>query len=293
MTNRIDDNRTLRPALSTLLHNQAALFDPSVATGNRAIEHGFRDGFPDRRALITWYQRAQTRCLGYLAETWPPSALFADDVLLAATIRDPVVNDLPDLEVVEQSEFLERALRESSLLVEPMDEEMARRYRRLVEAHLIQPACQRAYQYLRGRAGEYTPTNDEDEEDALLIAPEEQAHVAMRPALQELDDKQARSLAQLWGGFDEFDRLLDWLHSLAEPANGELPSEFASRVVDDPVALRHLHHQPGTNAARLYRELWAAGVLLPVFVDGVQELSAGEVASPGEPTDHSAMPFKS
>lgn len=244
-----EEPQTVRPALRTLLYDQAALFDADAV--DRGLEHGLRGGFPGRKGLIEWYQRAIVRTLGYLADRWRPQDMLSDETLLAGVIEGGTAS------------------------TPPMPSDKARQYRAMLEAVVVHPACVRAYSDLRGSAGEYVGTDGENL-SPYDINPAKQANVAMRPGYQVLDRQQRRTLSVLWGGFDNRGELLDWLHSLNAPTAGELRDEFAQDVLCDSTALHHLLHAPDTPTAQLYRQGLAVAELLPAFVDGVRRLSAGE-----------------
>ncbi|OYR79123.1 hypothetical protein DJ72_14340 [Halorubrum distributum] len=75
-----------RPALPTLQHDQRVLLEP---TADSELDHGLRDGFPNRRVAIEWYQAAIVRTLGHITERWEPVALLRDRTLLTALVVGP------------------------------------------------------------------------------------------------------------------------------------------------------------------------------------------------------------
>lgn len=246
-------DRRVKPALLTLLHDQAALLDASYGTAT----HDLRSGFPTGRALINWYQKATVRTLGNIADGWPPIDCVDDETIRAACVRDAEgKNNLADWK--------------------------ATGVRRLLEAIIVQPACNRGYKALRPAATEYIASDDgETEASGSLqdLDPGRQKHVAMRPGFQTLDRQQQRVLEELWDGFDSTDALLDWLHGLNSPTNGEIADDIAQQVITDDVARAHLVEHNDTEAARGYREIFACGILLPAFVAGVRSLETAELAS--------------
>jgi hypothetical protein len=223
-----------RPALQTLQADQRALL-----TGGEHI-HGLRDGFPSRQAAIEWYQAALVRTFGYLSEDWSATDLVKDATLV------------------------------ESLL----DRQGGREYRRRLEASIVLPACNQAYNELRNVAGEYV---GESGLDLSKVDPDEQKHVAMRPGFQERDEQQRRALEQLWSPFDRRDDLLDWLHWLDEPSYGEIDPTFSQQMLTDESALAHMLGRSDPERAQRFRERMGATVLLPAFADGLQEMDSGEL----------------
>lgn len=237
-----------QPALATMQFNQRDLID-----GGGTVEHGLRDGFPTLREAIKWRQRATIRTLGLLSSEFAPVDLARDRTLSAAL----VVGD-------------ER----ETLAEDPMGLEYAAEYRRRLEREFVLPACNRAYNSLRKRAGEYI-----DDDEHSQIDPREQAHVAMRPSVDRKDREQAHALRELWGGFSDRDELMDWVHRLNEPTNGAISSTLPAEIGRDPVAIEHMLADESDRAARRYRERFAAVVLLPAFVAGIRRMDGGEKIS--------------
>ncbi|NHN40048.1 hypothetical protein G9C85_00145 [Halorubellus sp. JP-L1] len=254
------DEAPTRPALLTLLHDQRVLLEGD----DDRVEYGLRDGFPDRRAAIDWYQRATVRTLGYLADAWSPVDLARDRVLITALVTGPERRTFVD----DSSELL--------------GADAARDYRDRLERNLVLPASHRAYNDLRRRSGEYIETQDGDETDVnpADIDPSGQDHVAMRPGFQQADDRQHRALARLWGGFDDDRALMDWLHELNAATNGAVDEELPAQVGRDEVARQFLLDVDvdDESHARRYRERFAVHTLLPAFVRGIKRMSAGELA---------------
>ena len=246
-----------RPALPTLQRDQRALLDPGP---DDDVPHGLRDGFPNRRAAIAWYQRATVRSLGQITETWEPIDLLRDRTLLTALITGP-----------ERTQYA----------ADPLDLDEARQYRRRLERVVLLPAFNEAYNALRPAAGEYPDDALQGNRD-----PEGQEFVAMRPAFQVADRQQSSALRELWGGFETIEALQSWLHNLAEPTNGSLEENLPARVGRDRVALRHLlgrieapTEREAEEQARKYRERFAVVKLLPAFAAGIEEMEAGELAT--------------
>lgn len=250
-----DESVTSRtqPALRTLQLDQRELLE-----GGETVSHGLRDGFPTRRAALEWYQRATTRTLGYLAAEVEPIDLVRDRTLVGSLVVGPERTELVD---------------------DPPRPAVAKRYRRVLERAYVRPACNRSYDRLRRGAGEYLEDSDVS---PAKVDPSQQGHVAMRPTIARKDIEQAAALRELWGGFETEDELLDWLHDLDEPANGQVPSDLAARLGKDATARAHLIASEQADVrdaqARRYREHIAAAVVLPAFCRGVDRLeSAGEL----------------
>lgn len=241
----------VKPALLTLLSDQAALIDAGQSVGH---DHDLRTGFPSRRALIEWYQRASVRTVGHIADEWDPVDCVGDDTLVRALVYDPVGG------------------------MDPMDHSKAVEYRRVLEAKVVQPACNRAYRALRDGANEYISDDDGPGSMGGDLDPRNQKNVAMRPGFQSLDRQQERVLGMLWDGFGSTDDLMDWLHGLNSPTNGEIDGDIAETTVTDDVALQHLLFDPETPEAEMYQAAFAATVLLPAFVDGVRTTETAELA---------------
>jgi hypothetical protein len=253
----IDDPRPsanqqpVRPALETLQLDQRALVD---ATDSRLEDRptpswDLRQGFPDRRAVVEWYQRATIRTLGHFADAVPPTKLVSDRPLVDALIGDDA------------------------------DDHAHKRRRQLEEQKLL-PACRDAYDDLRGAAGEYIEVlEDNSERDPLDFQPEKQANLAMRPAFSHLDHLQHATLTALWGGFETSDRIRDWMHSLNRAANGQAPADLPKRTMTDRQIRACLLDEPDdATHARRVRERYAIVLLLPAFVDAVDSMETGELA---------------
>lgn len=256
----LDGRTPTKPALKALHHDQRALLAPSVVD-DPVVDHGLRGGFPHRKAVISWYQRAVVRTLGYVADYIPPATLARDHVVLSALIVEtPRRNWDPN----------------------PMSLENAAIYRRRIETRLVE-ACRRAYNELRKHAGEYIDPEDDERGN---LDPARQENVAMRPAFQEFDDGQAAALDRLWGGFEDVDHLLEWTHWLSEPTNGAIEAALPTMIRQDDVLRGHLLGRSSPAQARRYRERFAIGAdfdrtigLLPAYVSGIKRAEAGELAS--------------
>lgn len=249
-------DRRIKPSLLTLLTDQAALLSPDA--GNRPDEHALREGFPDRRGVIMWYQRAVVRTVGHIADQWEPIDCLSDATLLSALCYDPKID------------------------VAVMPPASAKEYRAVLEAQVVQTACNRGYRDLRDVASDYIAEENGGSESASPtrnLSPGEQRNVAMRPGFQTMDEQQRTSLESLWGGFADVNELLDWLHGLNSPTNGEVDSGIAQATIADETALKHLIDETDTDEARIYREAFAAMKVLPAFVAGIRTMDTGELAA--------------
>lgn len=198
------------------------------------------EGFSTRRDVIEWYQRAGVRTFGYLSNEWEPSQLVQDLEMVRSMLSDRV-----------------------------HDRAQRRRYAQAV----VLPACNRAYRDLRDRSGEYV---EDDDQDAKDLDPREQKWLAMRPAHSELDKRQQRALEDLWGGFADLDAVLKWLLDLNQPTHGEIDRELARELLSDDHLAEMLVTDEQSESVAGVRNRFAITVLLPAFVAGARDLSAGE-----------------
>lgn len=243
------------PALRALMYQQR-----SMLTGESDadfLEHGFRDGFPNRAYAIEWYQSAVVRTLGYLTEDWEPQSLLQDRSLIAHLLKDRDARKL--------------------WVRDPPTDATAHEWRLRMESQVIMPACTKGYRNLRGGADEYLNTDETPSQHAA--DPENQRYVAMRPGYQHLDRMQHRALQQLWAGFANRNAVMEWAHGLVEPSNGELDEDFGTRLLSDRTAVKMLlKRPPDDRAAMEYREMVAIQKLLPAFAAGVQSTNPTELA---------------
>lgn len=248
-------DRRIKPSLLTLLTDQAALLDPDAIA--RPDEHALREGFPDRRGVIMWYQRAVVRTVGHIADDWEPIDCLSDATLLSALCYDPQI----DMEIMPPGD--------------------AKKYRAVLEAEMVQPACNRAYRDLRDVASDYIADKNEGEGASPTrdLTPTGQRNVAMRPGFQTMDEQQRQALDALWGGFEDVNELLDWLHGLNSPTNGEIAPDIAQATISDDTALRYLIDESDAEEARIYREAFATMEILPAFVAGIRSMDTGELAA--------------
>lgn len=250
-------NTPVRPALKTLQHDQRALLADDVGE-----VPALREGFVSRRGAINWYQAAIVRTFGYLADEWPALELSRDRVLLQSLVVSEARNGW------------------AKSGAKPVSLSSARDVRDRLETSVVRPSCNKAYNMLRKTAGEYID-NEEKDMPTSELDPEQQAHVAMRPAFQQKDHEQRRTLEELWGGFEDVEAIRDWCNDLDGSTNGAIDADFSRMVADDTIAVEHLlAGETGREQLdkQVYRERLAIHALLPAFVTGVKRMNAGELA---------------
>lgn len=240
---------TPRVAIDVLERDIQALLFEGDPTRDPTIQP-LVDGFDTRRAAINWWQAAAVRTFGHLASDFPPIQLMSDNALAAALYRDPEAD---------------RAERQRQRIIEWT-----------LEAYEI------AHRDLETRATEWLGGSDGGQ-DWTSIDPTSQKHVAMRPSFTKLDEKQARALSRLWGGFEDRQSLMRWAYSLPAVANfaglfeaGDDSDEgtIADELARDAHALAMMQSTDGVGS--FYRERWAISYLLPAFATRAKRLQAGE-----------------
>lgn len=208
-------------------------------------------GFASRRAVLEWSQRMTVRTLGEVRQSWYYE--------LARQFRG-----LP-------SDERERAL-VSALLIpavrkREINQEAARALRERLAAVLLGRAEHRALRRLRKDATEYT----DDDGDGSGHNPEIQRYIAMRPALNELEAYQQRTLTKCVDGLESRYEILTWGDDLELATHGELEEDFLERCYREPSTARLLTStRPVDKRAR---ELFAATYLIPAFNAGVRDLT--------------------
>lgn len=248
-----DPTSTYRPALvkltQDLRQSQSELFA----------------GFPSRRELLLWMQRLTVRTLGELPQRyfWELARQFRLDV------RDDVRQGVLLAGLLQGSE------RTRDLPVEVVDE-----LRERLAASMIRPAFDRAFRSLRKDAGEYI-----DEGDAETAHdPSTQRFVAMRPALDELEEWQETALIECIDGFDEPKEILQWGESVELATHGEInqldkPEWVPTSSVDEDFITRCFSERStravlcAEDGGRAARELLASMHLIPAYNRGVRDLS--------------------
>jgi hypothetical protein len=242
-----------RPALVKLTRDLRDLREELVA------------GFESRRDVLEWLQRLAVRTLGTLSQSWFDewgrqfrSTPGEQKVLVAGLMR-------PDARVRE------------------MDDETAESLRLRLAASTIRPAYHRAYRHLRRDAGEYV--GDDAGYGDAGHDPHVQRFIAMRPALDELEAYQQAVLADLIGGLDDREELLDWGDDVQQATHGEIPERFISRCYEEGSTRDLLLRED--DVGERGRELFAATFVIPFFNRGVRDLSGRSAEEPDEETTES------
>lgn len=242
------------------LSNPAETYRPSLVKlteDTRGVLAELVAGFDSRRSLLEWAQRLTVRTLGEVEQRF-----YSE---LGRQFRATV----DSLERVLLSCLLSRDARER----EDVPERKAREVRRRLASAYILPARHRAFRELRKDAGEYIGDAREAPHDPL-----KQRYIAMRPALDELDERQADALEALLDGLDTREEILDWSNDLELATHGEIDEQFGSRCYGERSTAAVLLSDD-ERAAR-GRELLAAHHIVPAFNQGVRTLAgrAGEEA---------------
>lgn len=239
----LPETTRLRPAIPKLSADQLDLIGRFV------------DGFDSLENWLLWGQDASIRTLGELSGNWLKERTFsrADLSMLLNEGRDR-----------------RRWTDGVSLASETVTDA-----RRGVASLELVPACVRAQRRLRWDATEYV--NDRD--DSFQPEPGVQKHVAMRPALSEMDDNQAWALRQLLRGFDSADAFLAWYQTVSEASYAEIDVDLARRFHGESHTRTMLLRGDVEHAAT-FREFYAAEFLIPAFSRAAREVSerAGELA---------------
>lgn len=231
---------TYRPALVRQTEDVAELVDE------------LRDGLDSRRELVEWEQRLAVRTFGQVPTRW-----YSE--LARSFTRDR--------ERTLVAAFLRPGARSRDI-----DERAVERLRERFVTQVLAPAHRRAFRHLRKDAGEYIEDARSGEHDPFA-----QEHVAMRPALEELEDWQQRALELLLDGFDEESEIHDWGQTVQLATHGELSDEFIMRCARERSTRRLLLGE--YEHAERAREAFAARFLVPAYNAGVRVLAgrAGEL----------------
>lgn len=226
-----------------------------------------RDGFTSLDEVIFWSQRLSVRTLGVL-----------DDHLFRRIGNDRVLwTTLITTE--KRTEFRPSA----------PPPESAQEMRYLFEVEYVLPATRKAFRRLRKSAGEYF-----DEEEAIAVAGKE--FIAMRPALNHLEERQREILMELLDGGIDGGRsdLLDWLRDLTGASFGQIDGSLQTRAYKEEVTSQVLQGESANpEAGRLARQKLAFTYLLPAFNSGTRKLigkagenTTGEGATEGGSGEH-------
>lgn len=238
-----------------------------------------RRGLDSEARVLEWVQELTIRTLGRI-----DTRVYTD---LARQYRSPLEGRRrPSDRHVDGSVLLAALLKPGARResMADLDDELAESLRERFLATYIHPAHRSAFRELRKDATEYVVDGDEgDEHD-----PHRQRHVAMRPALSELEGWQQRALEGLLDGFESVEDVLDWGHDLLLATHGEIGREWVTRVVEESSTTEVLLGDEREHERA--RRLFAAYHVVPRYRAGVRVLSrrAGEVASDDEGPDREA-----
>lgn len=243
---------TSRPALSKL----EADHDDLVTR--------LRDGFETSEDLLFWLQEVSVATLG----------CFPDE-------------DLTDAFVESNSKacLIVGSDRHNTLLDEPPGLDHAKWFRLGFEETFLMPAFRQSYRKLRKNANEYV--RPEDRPVTRATDP-----VALRPALEELHDRQRETIEDVLTGFESDEELLDWVRGLIGASYGQIDRDIITGLrLSDKVARDNLRSDPnlqhsldGDHESDWFRKSLVAVQLLPAFNAGVRKLvdRAGEETSEEE-----------
>ena len=216
------------------------------------VVQDLRAGFESRREIVAWEQRLAVRTFGQIPQRWYRGLARAlgtseERVLVAVLLREDA--------------------RERDVPADVVD-----RVRERFAASVIAPAYRRAFRHLRKDAGEYVEDGRAAEHD-----PFSQQHVAMRPALEELEDWQQRGLAALFDGLEDADGIHTWGQVVQLATHGEISDEFILRCHRERSTRRVLLDE--SEYADRARVAFGARFLVPAYNAGVRELAgrAGEM----------------
>jgi len=254
MTDSTSEPAPRRPALNRLRDEQ-----------RRALQTFREDGFASRQQLLEWLHTFQYRTLGRVAD-WVYFLLPTRDVTVTCCLNN--------------AEARKRHHPRSFL---DADQRAAER-RRQAAKHL-RPACRKALHELRTQAtefvGEGNPAPD----------PANSAYTALRPALDEYQQRQRIRLQRWFDGFDSVSELAEWLHDFDYDTLGEIENipggeEFDYELLEQRTARRVALGDSDAYARE--REQLAARYLLPACNRAVRELaaSASEAADEHPPEMH-------
>lgn len=231
------------------------------------LEAELYDGFRRRRDVLEWMQRLCVRTLGRTRQEFIEG--------LGRQFRGRFDDRR---ERVLLSAMLVPAARDRDLDAEVVDE-----LRERLAATVIAPAYHRALRHLRKDAGEYI--DSAEEANTSGHDPQVQRFIAMRPAVDELDDNQSAVLEDVLDGFDQPRDILEWGRDLELATHGEVSEDLVRRCYIEQSTRRMLLSR--ARADQRARELFAATYVVPAFNRGVRDLvgRAGEQPDEGS-SDH-------
>lgn len=228
-------------------------------------------GFRRRADVLDWCQRLTIRSLGELEDQFYHE--------LARQFRGVPKSGK---ERVMLSALLVPAKRQRDL-----GEDAVENFRERLAAESIGRAYHRALRQLRPDAGEYVD-DDGYRSDQSDHDPHRQRYVAMRPALNELEDQQQRVLDELLDGLEDREAILGWTEKVELATHGEIPAEFAERCYRESSTASLL--TSGTGATQ-GRELFAAHHLIPAFNAGVRDMRSRAGEKPASEREDKEVPM--
>jgi hypothetical protein len=279
-----------RPALRKLTED--------LTERRRELRAGFGpgDGRSARRNVLEWLRKVAVHALGEV-----PMSVYS---AFGREFRRPGSGG-PLLEALLVAESRTGDLYER--------EESARELRRRLDARVLQPAYDRAFQSLRNDAGEYV--GETEDPSAAGHNPAKQRYIAMRPTLNEIEVDQRVALERFIAGFDDETEILEWGDRLEHATHGEpvVDSDdgFVTRAVSEPgirevllgnpsPALRDTLREAADSSGREARDAFdlletareglAAYYLLPAFNRGVRDLVGRTGEEPGARREHTDDP---
>ena len=144
----------------------------------QTLRHDLLDGFSTRAAAVCWFQQLCVRTLGEVS---------------CDRYRQFAVEFRSDSRYDEGSKlacFLTPAAR-----TRPIDDDAAQNFREHWAANVITPTQTRAFRSIRQQATEYVG-EDEESDDPGYDADSDEQSLALRPALEELNDAQITVVKQ-------------------------------------------------------------------------------------------------
>lgn len=233
----------------------------------QSLRHELLDGFATRAAAVKWFQRLCVRTLGEIS---------------CDRYRQFAIEFRADGRYDEGTKlacFLSPAARTRDI-----DDAVARNFREHWAANVITPTQTDAFRSIRSQATEYVG-DDEDREEAGYDADSDTQSLALRPALEELDEAQATVVDQLLGdGLEDRAEILDWGDRLivatrGEPvADGRKPGTLVRDLYNDASGDRIMCDE--RTHWRRYRQFYIMYQLLPAFNRAVQDLTNRAVEEP-------------
>lgn len=201
----------------------------------------FYAGFSSKTELLTWIPKLSSRTLG----------IIRNNILKGMVFEEP---------------FLEDLLGVSENAIEQREKFIAK---------FIIPACNLSYERIRDRARDYMENREKDEKDVPKV--EKQKHIAMRPRINELEQRQVESIKTGLIGFNSKQNLLKWGKSLTSASNAQINRNFAKKIYfEKPIRDAFLGEN---NEKNIYiRQSVCGSEIIPSFNTAIRDVSqkAGE-----------------